>query len=248
MKKIFVTQKAKVTPKEVLDEIDKFEYVNKSPYSKSCYNSKDIDWNYKPEGSLRISDHWNFKSRGEKHCLLAETDEFINNYWMLARYENGKYNILKKFGPSVCGYRLIEVSKNDLYILKCLYDIGGISDSKVWRKNHKEKLINFVKEAHTKDKKSLLKYIGAERVNAFKEQYRKSKKVIFIEEQYMEMVKKLLILYEKASELEELSRTEAGRCILKDKYKIWNGINEGLEFFEEKYFLVLDNNVCIEYY
>ncbi|GAA0856296.1 hypothetical protein GCM10008916_05250 [Clostridium nitritogenes] len=38
MKKILVPQKAKVTPKEVLKEISKFNYINKSPYSLSYYN------------------------------------------------------------------------------------------------------------------------------------------------------------------------------------------------------------------
>ena len=38
MKKLLLPQSAKVTPKEVLDEISKFEYINKSPYSLSYYN------------------------------------------------------------------------------------------------------------------------------------------------------------------------------------------------------------------
>ena len=56
MKKILLPQSAKITPKEVLEEINKFEYINKSPYSSTYYNVPKITWDYKPEGSLRISD------------------------------------------------------------------------------------------------------------------------------------------------------------------------------------------------
>ena len=56
MKKILLPQSAKITPKEVLEEINKFEYINKSPYSLTYYNVPEITWDYKPEGSLRISD------------------------------------------------------------------------------------------------------------------------------------------------------------------------------------------------
>ena len=38
MKKILLPQRAKITPEEVLDEINKFEYINKSPYSSTYYN------------------------------------------------------------------------------------------------------------------------------------------------------------------------------------------------------------------
>ena len=65
MKKILLPQKAKITPKEVLEEINKFKHINKSPYSSSYYNVQGITWDYKPEGSLRISDHWNFTSNGK---------------------------------------------------------------------------------------------------------------------------------------------------------------------------------------
>ena len=122
MKNILLPQKAMVTPKEVLEEISKFEYINKSPYSKTYYNVPGITWDYKPEGSLRISDHWNFISNGSRHCILAHTEESIENYWMLAKYIDGKYYVLKEFGGNVHGYRFNEVSKKDLELLKDLYE------------------------------------------------------------------------------------------------------------------------------
>lgn len=81
---------------ELLNDISKFEVLNGSPYSNSFYNSDDIDWNYKPEGSIRISDHWNFKSYGNKHCQLENTDEYTEKL-MMCEYHNGKYRIIKEY-------------------------------------------------------------------------------------------------------------------------------------------------------
>ena len=84
-------------PEEVFELIKTWEVASKSPYSYSFYDSNDIDWGYKPEGSLRISDHWNFESCGEKHCQLDTTEEYVGGVWILARYENGIYKELKRF-------------------------------------------------------------------------------------------------------------------------------------------------------
>lgn len=69
---------------------------SQSPYSLSMYDSKDIDWEYKPEGSLRFSNHWNFYSQGEYHCKIE--DESKKNNFMICRYENGMYKIVKDYG------------------------------------------------------------------------------------------------------------------------------------------------------
>ena len=71
-----------------------WDIVSKSPYGMSFYNSNDIDWGYKPENSLRISDHWNFESDGQIHC---PTDCEFENGWALAEFKNGVYHILEKF-------------------------------------------------------------------------------------------------------------------------------------------------------
>ena len=65
---------------------------SKSPYSMSFYSSKNISWGYKPEGSLRVSDHWNFGYEGE-NCPTAEPVEG----WAVCRFENGKYHLIQKF-------------------------------------------------------------------------------------------------------------------------------------------------------
>ena len=67
-----------------------------SPYGDSWYSSKDIDWHYKPEGSLRVSDHWNFTDRyGITHC--ETTGGQLSQGWAVGRYTDGKYEILEVF-------------------------------------------------------------------------------------------------------------------------------------------------------
>ena len=95
--KILKSLKKSRLPKGVIDEISSWKILSKSPYSYSFYNAKNISWGSKPEGSLRISDHWNFESCGDKHCKLDTTEEYLYNTWILARYENGIYKELKRF-------------------------------------------------------------------------------------------------------------------------------------------------------
>lgn len=80
----------------LLDHID--ENWSKSPYSMSFYNAQNITWGYKPEGSLRVSDHWNFETYGEKHCQTLDPNFKLKpGQNALGQYEHGKYRILKVF-------------------------------------------------------------------------------------------------------------------------------------------------------
>lgn len=88
---------------QVVNSLVEYKAFNKSPYSNSFYNSKDIDWGHKPEGSIRISDHWGFESLGEKHCVIDFEDltdedeqEQLNMSWLVCVYKNGKYHILER--------------------------------------------------------------------------------------------------------------------------------------------------------
>ncbi|MCK1200339.1 hypothetical protein MXZ33_06045 [Streptococcus uberis] len=74
----------------ILENMD--DNWSKSPYSNSFYSSNDITWGYKPEGSLRVSDHWNFGEDGE-HCQTSEPVEG----WAVCKFNNGKYDLVKKF-------------------------------------------------------------------------------------------------------------------------------------------------------
>ena len=245
MKKILMPQIAKIKPKEVLEEINKFDYINKSPYSSTYYNVPAITWDYKPEGSLRISDHWNFLSHGTKHCPLAHTEEVIQNNWILGKYIDGKYEILKEFGSNVPGYRFIEVNKNELELLEDLYNKEGIVSSKEWYKKHLTRPI-LARESHTKNKKVFFKYINDDRLKKFKEENKDIKKVVFIEEEYMSTVRAVLNLYEKSSELDKLCTTEKGINKLIDTYKAYEFMDNECESFEEIFILVLDNGMAIK--
>jgi hypothetical protein len=62
--------------------------VSISPYSWSLYAFKgdeEITWGYKPENSLRLSNHWNF----DGHCI---TDCGSTQKIMLCKYHNGIYS------------------------------------------------------------------------------------------------------------------------------------------------------------
>jgi hypothetical protein len=104
-------------PLDVRKELLKWSTVNRSPYSFSFYNSNDISWSHKPEGSLRISNHWNFRgtkydSKGWKvdnpnqiHCKIKGTGPSYPsiNKWLLCRYEKGEYIKLKEYKPEFLG-------------------------------------------------------------------------------------------------------------------------------------------------
>ena len=84
-----------------ISEYEAFKYIvqnktsswNRSPYSASYYSSKNITWGSKPEGSLRVSDHWNFGENRE-HCPTVEKVEG----WAVCQYRNGIYHLLQTFG------------------------------------------------------------------------------------------------------------------------------------------------------
>lgn len=79
-------------------ENNRLSQFSQSPYSESFYAYKKgefIDWGEKPEGSLRLSDHWNFVTvdyeTGEEeiHCVTDSTIEDCD--LCLAIFKNGKY-------------------------------------------------------------------------------------------------------------------------------------------------------------
>jgi hypothetical protein len=82
-------------PDEIIKEMGSWNIIVKSPYSNTFYNSKEISWGYKPDGSFRVSDHWNFEVRGNKHCL-TESPVKNTTHVSLGQYDRkrGKYKIL----------------------------------------------------------------------------------------------------------------------------------------------------------
>ena len=73
--------------------------ISESPYSGSWYITEigeTIDWGTKPEGSIRISDHWNWKGNfsNEIHCPIAGAGDEPIYKKLVCIYTNGKYKIL----------------------------------------------------------------------------------------------------------------------------------------------------------
>ncbi len=242
MKKILVPIKSKCKPIEVNEEIEKFKEIHKSPYSQTYYDTGDISWEYKPEGSLRISDHWNFESHGQKHCVLESTDEYIQDNWMLAQYREGKYHILKEFGNGIDGYIYTALYKNQIEVLKKLYELGGVEKTYDWYKKYRIRP-PFVREGYMKNPQSLSRYISIDKINKFKSKKPKAKKIIFIEDKYIDKIEKVLYIFKKSKDLDKIIKDE-------EKLKTYNAYElkkEREELIEEIYTLILDNDIAIDF-
>jgi hypothetical protein len=78
---------------------------SKSQNSNSYYSrpNDEIDYNTKPLGSLRLSNHWNFKTSVDDkiHGKLVHTDKYIKNHWYLAEYTVDGYKIIQDIGDSL---------------------------------------------------------------------------------------------------------------------------------------------------
>jgi len=105
--KYFVQKENEIIPWDNLDKygipekikmmMKEWPVINKSPYSDSFYSSTDISWSHKPEGSYRVSDHWNFTTHRDgksvKHC---RTDKSVptKSHITIAQYKDGIYHVI----------------------------------------------------------------------------------------------------------------------------------------------------------
>jgi len=96
-------------PKEIRDEILKFNVVSRSPYSDSFYDITNKSWDNDPDEFLRVSDHWNFESGGRIH---AKTDVDVKRgHWTIARHTaKGVYEVIKSLPKH--GYDSQEFKEN----------------------------------------------------------------------------------------------------------------------------------------
>ena len=82
-------------PDSIIELMKSWDIIYKSPFSRSFYSSDDIDWSYKPDGSYRVSDHWNFKKGDNIHC---KTDKKVpdNTHYSIGKYDSnsGLYKII----------------------------------------------------------------------------------------------------------------------------------------------------------
>lgn len=88
-------------PQQVIKHIINHSIINPSPYNRSdsgsYYNTPDKDWDFTPDGTIRLSDHWNFISPGSRHCITSTP---VENYkWVVAKYNaaTGTYYVIDVF-------------------------------------------------------------------------------------------------------------------------------------------------------
>ena len=85
----------------MLDELAKKENleISFSPYSFSVYaheKGENIDWGYKPLNSYRLSDHWNFESRGQIHDKLSGVNQYTREL-IIGKFNGETYDVIKNF-------------------------------------------------------------------------------------------------------------------------------------------------------
>jgi len=104
--------------REMPDELIKFilswNKIKKSPYNNKSYYNEPKGWDFFKDGGIRVSDHWNFSTRGQIHCKTKQVVE--ENGWSVGIYdsENDIYNIINTY-PVVKEHEFSEELKNLFY-------------------------------------------------------------------------------------------------------------------------------------
>src|SRR5690625_2323833 len=121
MRYMFVNKKQFEDLKEI---IKKFKVINKSPFSESFYD-REVDFGEKPEGTIRISKHWNYKSSHDDE-VHAVTDKGVkDDNWAVGVYKNGVYEIVweldKEYHINTIRKLRKEVEEDDFIEYEAIY-------------------------------------------------------------------------------------------------------------------------------
>jgi hypothetical protein len=85
-------------PISIIEKMKEWDLIYKSPYSNSFYNSAEVTFSHKPHGTLRVSNHWNFKSTrdNKKHSCTKQLIE--EDFWGIGVFdaESKTYEIIHK--------------------------------------------------------------------------------------------------------------------------------------------------------
>jgi hypothetical protein len=119
-------------PDSIIEHMKGWDIIYKSPYSKSFYSSSDISWTNKPDGSFRVSDHWNFTTNRSERIHCKTTEPVKNN----THYSIGQYD-----------------ESIDKYVIL----ISEMTEGEVDRIKNKEQLLKHLKDPETIYKKKLFK-------------------------------------------------------------------------------------------
>lgn len=89
----------KSLPETFKAEILSWDIVKKSPYGPSFYSSKEKRWDFTPEGCLRVSNHWNFRSKRHPQQVHCVTDKAVpnNSHWTLAEFHEGIWRVKQSY-------------------------------------------------------------------------------------------------------------------------------------------------------
>lgn len=111
-------------PLDAVKEIITWEHVFKSPISNSFY-SKQKGWGVTHDGTIRISDHWNFSARGTVHCKTKQ--EGFKDGWAKGIYDktDDKFDIVEYYDKPNNKEEFSEFRKQNLVDLKELFFKSG---------------------------------------------------------------------------------------------------------------------------
>ena len=148
-------------PNEIIEMMKSWDVIVKSPHGSSFYNSKEISWSYKPDGIYRVSDHWNFTTRGSKHC---KTDISVkdNSHETIAQYDraSGVYKVILSLPkPGYVKLQNLSAKKKDF-----LSSPGVIAQKKEFKDkiNNKEVIAQIDDHTGKTYKGIIRKYSGGE--------------------------------------------------------------------------------------
>src|ERR1035437_1916114 len=113
-------------PDEIQEMMKTWPVIFKSPYGESFYSSTDIGWGSKPANSYRVSDHWNFITRENKHCQTSEVVK-NNSHITIAKYD-AKTHLYDVILSLPTAKHIDKLNKNEIK-LKYLKD-----PETIWRK------------------------------------------------------------------------------------------------------------------
>jgi hypothetical protein len=103
-------------PYKALLDIISFTYIHKSPHSFSFYDRRK-EWGYTENGTVRISDHWNYLSSRTGETIHSPTDISVEeNTWIKACYcsKTKTYIVQEVYERIYCTKEEYQTMKNSI--------------------------------------------------------------------------------------------------------------------------------------
>lgn len=149
-------------PDEIKEEMKNWEVIYKSPLSDSFYSSTDIGFSHKPDGSFRVSDHWNFKTKHSDkiHCKTYDSVKNTSHISLAVWNEEDK---MYKIILSLPSKKTLSRTKNIKDVKEFWKDKENIKRQKEFKERIKNKEIIAEIEINGRTIKGIVsKYTGSE--------------------------------------------------------------------------------------